>query len=717
MSSHKKRRLSYSKERCILSDVLPYEVPLIFTNRHFYRFLVDNKVEINERDVSWIDRGKVFDVLMCLVLGLSMDDMIVTNRNKRVRKIKDEKTSSAQFLISHQNGGFRQLSIPHPLSQVRVVEFYERYKEQILYYCSLSPFSIRYPVRIAKSIYYNDDLHSVRAIRKEVKSVEEAQQEYENLRSFFVYERYNNIYKFYESSLYQKTERKFNYLLKTDISKCFDSIYTHSLAWAILGKQQVKEKLKQSNDTFAGKFDSLMQFMNWQETHGILIGPEVSRIFSEIILQAIDKKLYQILYEKYGIFHKKDYEIMRYVDDYFIFFNDDRKKDIILTELKRYLRDYKLDLNSSKTELFEKPFLTSLSIAKFRICKLVKDYFPFIDKEKGPDSTQVHSDFLDSSLSIEFSNRKSEEFGVEKNEEYDQTKLIQLKFNVRTFISDFRIIIKDCCIPSADILNYTFSIMEKRIDSLFSCMCKSHATIDRKFIRWVDSILEVVFFLYASYPRVNSTIKLCRILSLVLEWLRGVEEINDWKNVIKHRIYHETVSIFRQNRCQEYMQIETLYLLIMIRELKEDYLLGEKILADYLCLTWNENRKEYQKQGEPLHYFVIIVLLFYMEEFPQYTQLRKDVIQLASNQLLYSMEVGRKAELTMLLLDLLACPYVTRQEKKKLLSQRGVKSKVQDKIIQLVSICDSTKIQGWFCSWKNFDFHNELDSKRSCDVY
>ena len=713
MFSYKKRRLSYPKERCILSDVLPYEVPLIFTNRYFYRFLVDNKVAISEENISWRNRGKVFDVLMCIVFGLPID-----MENKVKREIKYIKTSSAQFLISHQNGNFRQLSVPHPLSQVKVVEFYERYKEQILYYCSFSPFSIRYPIRVAKSIYYNDDLHSVRTIRKEVESVEEKQQEYENLRSFFVYERYNNIYKFYESSLYQKTERKFNYLLKTDISNCFDSIYTHSLSWAILGKQQVKENLKKSDNTFAGRFDSLMQSMNWQETHGILIGPEISRIFSEIILQSIDRKLYQVLYEKYEIYHKKDYEIMRYVDDYFIFFNDDRKKDIILTELKRYLRDYKLDINVGKTELFQKPFLTNLSIAKFRICKLIKDYFILPNKGKISDLNQIDSEVVDSPFSVELPNREKEDFEIEKGKKYNFTELNRLKFNVRTFISDFRIIIKDCCIQSADILNYTFSIIENRMDSLFYFMRKSQETIDRKFIRQIDSILEAVFFLYASAPRVNSTIKLCRILSLILEWLRGIEEIDDWKNVIKHRIYHETVSIFRQNRCQEYMQIETLYLLIMLRELKQDYLLEEKKLADYLCLTWNRNEKKYQKHGESLHYFVIIVLLFYMEGFPQYTQLRKDVIQLASDQLLHPAEVGRKAELTMLLLDLLACPYVTSEEKKKLLSQRGVKkTKIQDKIVQLVSMCNSSTIPGWFCSWKDFDFHNELDSKRSYDVY
>ena len=39
MKRRKKIKLSYSKERVIFSDVLPYECPIIFSNRYLYRFL------------------------------------------------------------------------------------------------------------------------------------------------------------------------------------------------------------------------------------------------------------------------------------------------------------------------------------------------------------------------------------------------------------------------------------------------------------------------------------------------------------------------------------------------------------------------------------------------------------------------------------------------------------------------------------------------------
>jgi hypothetical protein len=40
--------IGYKKERVVLSDILPYEVPPFFSNRHFYNFLVKNKIVINE---------------------------------------------------------------------------------------------------------------------------------------------------------------------------------------------------------------------------------------------------------------------------------------------------------------------------------------------------------------------------------------------------------------------------------------------------------------------------------------------------------------------------------------------------------------------------------------------------------------------------------------------------------------------------------------------
>ena len=49
----KKIRLKYKKERVLFSDILPYELPFIFTNRYFYRFLVKNGIHVESDKIVW----------------------------------------------------------------------------------------------------------------------------------------------------------------------------------------------------------------------------------------------------------------------------------------------------------------------------------------------------------------------------------------------------------------------------------------------------------------------------------------------------------------------------------------------------------------------------------------------------------------------------------------------------------------------------------------
>ena len=74
---------------------------------------------------------------------------------------------------------------------------------------------------------------------------------YANFSTFFVYKKYDKIYKFFEDYKFHENEKKFNKMFSIDVSKCFDSIYTHTIPWAILGKDYVKNNLnKKYQDSF-----------------------------------------------------------------------------------------------------------------------------------------------------------------------------------------------------------------------------------------------------------------------------------------------------------------------------------------------------------------------------------------------------------------------------------------------------------------------------------
>ena len=392
----KKMRLKYKKERAVLSDVLPYETPLTFTNWYFYNFLLRYKIKYNANKIEWPPGDAVVDCIIHLLFGIqgasekNIKTEISSNKSElKQLYVKQRATIPFCYRISHKQNEHRELVIPHPQNQLRIIEFYDRYKELIIYYCSISSFSIRHPKKIAKYIFYKDSTH-YKNLSDDSSKVEEVNKEYENLRSFFVYKDYSNVYKFYESNKFHHCEKKYNNLLKLDIAKCFDSIYTHSLAWALLSKERVKTSLKESRETFAGSFDKLMQEINHNETHGIIIGPEFSRIFAELILQSVDRAVEQELL-RHELKHKVDYEIFRYVDDYFIFFNENSTVDKITQVLQVELKKHKLYLNTAKSIRYEKPIITEISIAKQRLASLINKQLVYQLKDIEPTNKEGQS--------------------------------------------------------------------------------------------------------------------------------------------------------------------------------------------------------------------------------------------------------------------------------------------------------------------------------------
>ncbi len=132
------------------------------------------------------------------------------------------------------------------------------------------------------------------------------------------------------------------YKVKADISNCFPSIYTHSIPWALVGKIGAK-KNKNNKKSYYNKIDSATQWLNYGETHGILIGPHSSNLISEIILVAVDYKL------------SKKYKYIRNIDDYTCYIKSHEEAEKFILDLSMELKKYGLSLNHKKTEIIELP--------------------------------------------------------------------------------------------------------------------------------------------------------------------------------------------------------------------------------------------------------------------------------------------------------------------------------------------------------------------------
>ncbi|AFY74933.1 Reverse transcriptase (RNA-dependent DNA polymerase) [Synechococcus sp. PCC 7502] len=138
---------------------------------------------------------------------------------------------------------------------------------------------------------------------------------------------------------------KYEYIMHTDISDCYGSIYTHSIVWALHTKKIAKEQ-RRDRSLIGNIIDSHIQDMSFAQTNGIPQGSGLMDLIAEIVLGFADLELSEKL-ESYP--HLIDYQILRYRDDYRVFTNNPQESDLIVKSLTEILGNLGLKLNSQKT--------------------------------------------------------------------------------------------------------------------------------------------------------------------------------------------------------------------------------------------------------------------------------------------------------------------------------------------------------------------------------
>lgn len=134
-------------------------------------------------------------------------------------------------------------------------------------------------------------------------------------------------------------------ILQTDVLSFYHAIYTHSFPWALHGKRVAKRNRSVTDPTVYGnRIDALLRACQDGQTVGIPVGPDTSRIISELIMCAVERKIGSEHFDRIVGGY-------RYIDDFFLCFASHVDAEAFLAALREAVLNFDLQLNASKTRI------------------------------------------------------------------------------------------------------------------------------------------------------------------------------------------------------------------------------------------------------------------------------------------------------------------------------------------------------------------------------
>lgn len=450
MSETSKRSLEL---RALLTDTLPYEVPVIFSNDRLHAGLS-------------AARSDVMKAAIARLTSPQQKPHYTVPYNYGITKDRERRTT---------------LSIVHPVLQIDMARFYELHSAGMLSHCSRGEFALRRPVALASPFateVATDDDQARSGIPQLLAQAGEADPSH--MTSYFAYGKYNLLGKFVASREYVRLEERHAIMRTVDVSKCFYNIYTHSITWAV--KSKPFAKTHRDTYSFESAFDKLMQRSNYNETNGIVVGPEISRIFAEIILQDIDDCVKADLALE-NIHHGRHYDVRRYVDDYFIFTGSTTHADKVEGAIRHHLERYKLYANERKISTYQRPFVSGLTIAREHVAAVLRDV------SRGVTAIQAED-----SASARISEARA----------------------LRARLNQIRLIVAEHQIQFANLSGWLLSRLRRVVTRCSRLMSEVEAGEAREpFSAIIISALETALYVCSVDLRVRTTYSLCQLVQVV----------------------------------------------------------------------------------------------------------------------------------------------------------------------------------------------------------
>jgi len=225
------------------------------------------------------------------------------------------------------------------------------------------------------------------------------------------------------------------------------------------------------------------------------------------------------------------------------------------------------------------------------------------------------------------------------------------------------------------------------------------------------AIMEFAFFAYSASPKVNHTIRICRMIATSVDFLHAQGLPYEQKHLLFKYVHENVMQQLEKNKMSAHREVGNLYLLISLSQIGREYWLPISVLLRHFLIEEEEDTGNYIRPAGFMHHFSVTVLLSYIKDKVQYTNLKAFLEAHIIAKLEYMRaHCPNDAETLIMLLDLVVCPYISASTKVAI----GDIFKLDAAALASVQAANDH----WFTAWGDkFDLGKELDAKRSREVY
>lgn len=657
--------------RALLCDTAPSDTPIIFSNDGLY--INAKKYENNSNPNPAFSPAASF--YKRIINPRLQSEVAIGDKENQ----KQKQSFPFKYSIIKDQYSFRHISLIHPRAQISYSEFYKNYSPVILSNTAKSSFSIRSPKKVANSFFlYEKEITS----KYKSSDIETIQDELVSKfsSSYFSYNGFNRIHKFFDSKKYFELERRFSTMWMLDVSHCFDSIYTHSIAWALKSKSFIRGTLENKNQ-YAQELDTLMQRSNNNETNGIPIGSEFSRVFAELIFQKIDQNIESYLIDEYSLLNLRDYVILRYVDDYMVFTKNDTNAHNITNVISLMLNEFNLNLNNQKLQKYQRPFCTKKTSIIIRVNELINN--------------------LESKI-------------YEKNEGIKELKKIRRHHDLKKyFINNIKSICVEGETDYSNVSSYLISSLSIRVITLIHENPIKDTTDDIEKIRKVKNVIflltDLMFFYFSVNPSVSASYKFSKTMVLIKNYLEKLSK--DYMNIFMTNLVFSIESLNfgdKENSLfvDGYISIEKINVILSTSFFGDNYLIDKSYFSGIL-------------PKKRLDYFSIVSTLFYFRNRNVYNELKIDIEEHIISMLCSDLELLQSSEKAHLFLDIMSCPFVSKKTRKEIYRRylKKYENKINRSNLQIEADLKELLTTFWFVNWDNLDLVKMIERKELKETY